>query len=207
MDAFWHSTTFLFVLLNPFMMMVYLLPLIRELEMTTMTKVLVRASVTAGIVFIGFAATGTALFRDVLNARFEAFMVFGGLIFLFLSIRSVVLGAEARSQLVGGPPEHIAGSVAMPFMIGPGTVSASAVAGTTLPLPMAVLSIVAALTASGVGILALKYAHDHVQRRYEGLVERYIDIVGRISHLVVGTIAVEMIFQGLDGWIGRKPLL
>lgn len=52
-------------------------------------------------------------------------------------------------------------------------------------------------------VLALKALHDSVRNRYERYVERYIDIVGRISALVIGTIAVEMILKGIDMWLEK----
>jgi small neutral amino acid transporter SnatA (MarC family) len=39
------------------------------------------------------------------------------------------------------------------------------------------------------------------------LVERYVDLCGRLSALVIGTIAVEMIFQGIEGWLKSSELL
>jgi hypothetical protein len=49
--------------------------------------------------------------------------------------------------------------------------------------------------------------HDYVSQRRARLVERYIDLCGRVSSLVVGTIAVEMIFQGTEGWLRSLGLL
>jgi multiple antibiotic resistance protein len=42
-----------------------------------------------------------------------------------------------------------------------------------------------------------------VRKRQERLVERYVDIVGRISALVIGTIAVDMILRGIDIWLAE----
>ena len=52
-------------------------------------------------------------------------------------------------------------------------------------------------------ILLLKALHDYVRPRREPLIQRYIEIAGRITALVVGTISVEMIMQGLRTWVLR----
>jgi len=200
MNAFLQSTTLLFVLLNPFLMTIYLLDLIERLDGATFRSVLVRGSAISACVFAVFALAGAAIFQDVLQVRFASFLVFGGIVFLIIGIRFVFDGPEAVTR-VRGPAEHLAGSIAMPFMIGPATVSASVLAGAHLSAPLAVLSIVAALAAAVAGILLLKTLYDHVHQRNERLVSRYIDIVGRISALVVGTIAMDMILSGLEMWL------
>jgi multiple antibiotic resistance protein len=43
------------------------------------------------------------------------------------------------------------------------------------------------------------------------LVDRYVDVVGRVSALVIGTLSVEMLLSGIDLWLstgktGPAPL-
>jgi len=203
MQAYVESALLLFVLLNPFLLCIYLLDLIQELSFGLFVKVLARASLISGVVFCIFAWAGDAAFSRFLNVRFCAFQVFGGIIFLIIAVRFVLGGGKAISTLRGSA-EHLAGSIAMPFMIGPGTVSASVLAGSRLPVAMSVLAIAAALFATFVTVSFLKCLHDYVRSRNERLIERYVEIVGRISALVVGTIAVEMILQGLEAWLAAR---
>ena len=202
-QAFVESAIVLLVLLNPFLLSVYLLNLMQELDIRRFGQVLVRAALISGVVFVAFAWAGDALFSRVLHVRFCAFQVFGGIVFLIIAIRFVFVGSEAIS-LLRGTAEHLAGSIAMPFMIGPGTVNASVLAGTRLPIALAALAIVAALLITVLTVLALKTLHDVVRARDERLVERYVEIVGRISALVIGTIAIEMMFQGVDSWLATR---
>ena len=202
-QAFVESAIVLLVLLNPFLLSVYLLNLMQELDIRRFGQVLVRAALISGVVFVAFAWAGDALFSRVLHVRFCAFQVFGGIVFLIIAIRFVFVGSEAIS-LLRGTAEHLAGSIAMPFMIGPGTVNASVLAGTRLPIALAALAIVAALLITVLTVLALKTLHDVVRARDERLVERYVELVGRISALVIGTIAIEMMFQGVDSWLATR---
>ncbi len=204
MRLFVESAVLLFVLLNPFLLCIYLLDLIQQLDGRGFGRVLLRASVISGVVFVAFACAGDAIFSRVLHVRFCAFQVFGGIVFLVIAIRFVLVGSRAINSLRGSA-EHLAGSIAMPFMIGPGTVSASVLAGTRLPVAMAALAIVAALSITVLTVLLLKALHDFVRTRNERLVERYVEVVGRVSALVIGTIAVEMVFQGVDSWLATRP--
>jgi small neutral amino acid transporter SnatA (MarC family) len=198
LDAALRSALLLFVLLNPFLMMIYLLDIVQRLDARRFRSVLVRAALISIGVFAVFAATGDLVFVDVLQVRFESFLIFGGVVFLLIGLRFVFQGPEAL-EAMRGAPEHLAGSIALPFMIGPGTLSASVVAGARTPFPWALGAIAGAVLASVVCVVLLKLLHDHVRKRHEALVERYIDVVGRISALVVGTVAVEMIVRGVEG--------
>ena len=201
-SRFLDSTLFLFVLLNPFLLALYLLDLIKSLDAATFRSVLWRAVLIAGSIFAVFAITGESLFQDLLQLSFSSFQVFGGVVFLIIGIRYVMQGPSAIEKL-RGESEHLAGSIAMPFLVGPGTVTASVLAGVGQSPPMAVLSVVVAMFLALVGLLGVKWLHDHVRARHERLVERYTEIVGRLAAFLVGTVAVDMILRGLEDWIGR----
>ncbi len=197
MQAILDSALLMFVLLNPFLMSAYLIELIRDTRMTEFTAILIRASLIAGAAFVGFAAGGEALFREVLQVRFESFMMFGGIVFLVMGLRMILSGRVALMRLRGSPAQ-IAGSIAMPFLVGPGTVSAAVVVGNRLPLVSASSAIAAAVLASLVSVLAFKWLHDFVKERNEALVERYVEIAGRVTALFVGTYAVEMLITAFE---------
>ncbi|ALP54442.1 hypothetical protein Tel_15520 [Candidatus Tenderia electrophaga] len=196
--------TLIFVLLNPFLMSIYLLDLIRNLSLPEFFNVLRRASIISATVFLVFAWGGEQIFSEVLQVRFAAFLIFGGIIFIVIALRFVFQGSDAIAQM-RGPAEYVAGAVAMPFIIGPGTISASVLAGVSLPLLQAAMAIISALAASMVALIVIKYLHDYVKQRNVKLIDSYVDIVGRISALLIGAIAIEMVLQGLDAWL--EPLL
>jgi multiple antibiotic resistance protein len=197
-----HVASFLllFSLLNPFLMSIYLMDLITDLRTGIFVPVLTRGALISAIVFSVFAWSGDAIFSEYLQVRFASFQVFGGIIFLLIGVRFVFSGADALRGM-RGQPEHIAGTIAMPFMIGPGTVSASVVLGARLPVPDAVGIIFLTLALTVALVTALKVAHDYVKERNARLIDRYVEIVGRISALLIGTIAVEMLFEGLGTWL------
>jgi small neutral amino acid transporter SnatA (MarC family) len=148
---------------------------------------------------------GHALFSEVLQARFASFQVFGGIVFLLIGLQFIFNGPGALRSMRGAPG-HIAGSVALPIMIGPGTISASILAGGRLPPVLATVGICLAVVVTVLTILLLKDLHDFVLPRNARLVERYIEVMGRVMALVVGTFSIEMIMQGIGVWLHHFSL-
>jgi multiple antibiotic resistance protein len=200
MSDFIRSTTLLFMLLNPFLLVVYLIDVFNKLPNRTFRVVVIRAGIISAIVFSLAAILGDVLFRDLLQAEFASFQVFGGVVFLLIGLRFVFQGNSAIKGL-RGESRYIAGSIAMPLMIGPGTIGASIVVGKRLSQVNAILSIILAVVVSVSLMILLKYVHDYVRVRNEELLQRYIEIAGRVTALVVGTFAIEMIMRGLAAWI------
>ncbi|WOE33920.1 MarC family protein [Acinetobacter baumannii] len=185
-----------FSLLNPFLMSIYMIGLIRHTETRVFNKALIQGSLIAYVVFLLFAWGGEAIFNRYLNVRFESFLIFGGLIFLVIGYRYVFQGADTIGEMRGAP-EHLAGTVAMPFMIGPGTISAAVVTGMSMSLLEAAVVIALVLFVSCSVLIAMKFSHDHLRYSHAKYIDRYFDIVGRLASLLIGTIAVDMIVNGV----------
>jgi len=198
-NHFFESTSLLMVLLNPFLMSIYLLDLIETLEDRVFISTLVRGASIASVVFCAFAVGGDAIFSDVLQVRFASFLIFGGILFLQIGLRFALQGTSTLVQLRGAP-EHIAGSIAMPFMVGPGTVSASVLAGARLPIAWALAAVTLAMFVIVCGLILLKLVHTRIKQHHAGLLDRYVDVVGRACALLIGTIAIDMILTGVDLW-------
>ena len=193
-----HAFALFFSLLNPFLMSIYMLGIIRNSEARVFNRALIQGSLISFVVFIIFAKTGEAFFHDVLHVRFESFQIFGGIIFLVIGYRYVFEGADTIG-VMRGAPHHLAGTIAMPFMIGPGTISAAVITGIQLSLWQLVLVIFVTLFLTCSLLILMKYAHDHLQHKHSNYIDLYVDIVGRLAALLIGTIAIEMIVTGVSG--------
>ncbi|MEB3767545.1 MarC family protein [Acinetobacter sp. MD2] len=192
-----HSFVLFFTLLNPFLMSIYMIGMIRNTDAKIFNKALIQGSLIAYFVFLFFAWGGEAIFTRYLNVRFESFQIFGGIIFLVIGYRYVFQGADTIGA-IRGAPEHLAGTVAMPFMIGPGTISAAVVTG--MEIGMAKTAIVMAMTLglTCIILILMKFMHDNLRYKHAKYVDYYFDIVGRLSALLIGSIAVDMIVTGMS---------
>ena len=199
-----YLTTFIlfFSLLNPFLMSIYMIGLIRHTETKVFNRALIQGGLIAYVVFLLFAWGGEAIFSRYLNVRFESFLIFGGLIFLVIGYRFVFQGAETIGEMRAAP-EHLAGTVAMPFMIGPGTISAAVVTGMSMSIGEAALIIAFTLFLTCSVLIIMKLSHDHLKSSHAKYIDRYFDIVGRLAALLIGTIAIDMIVNGITKLIEK----
>ena len=195
--TFSQALVFFFALLNPFLLSLYLMELITRFEFKLFLRILTRGVIIAWMVFSGFALTGDALFSKMLHVDFSSFQIFGGILFLIVGVRFFFEGPQAIGVL-RGEPEHLAGSIAMPFFIGPATVSAAVMIGSQLPSVWALSTIWLTMILVIIGLALIKLSHDHLRARNHKLVERYVDITGRVSALMIGTFAIQMIITGLQ---------
>jgi len=202
MNEFFKSTALLLTLLNPFLIIIYLTDVVQKVERATFVQVLVRGGLLAGLVFCGFAILGDAIFSDLMQVDFASFQIFGGIVFLLIGLQFVFRGPGAI-EVLRGESAHLAGAIAMPVLIGPGTISASVVIGKRHDAITACLSVLLAVGLCLLVITLLKWIHDYVRNRQEHLVVRYIEVAGRVTALFVGTIAVQMIMQGLQTWVAK----
>lgn len=191
----------MFFLLNPFFMSIYLLEMFNKLDRKTFRLVMIRGMSISLCVFFVFAWVGDRIFAEVLRARFASFLIFGGVVFLIMGIRFVFNGHESLTAW-RGEPEHLAGAVAMPFMIGPGTLMASVLVGSKLSIGLALFSIFVSVGSAVACLILLKVVFDKVKSKNERLIQRYVIIIGRVMALAIGTFAVEMILQGVEMWLG-----
>jgi multiple antibiotic resistance protein len=80
----------LFVLINPFILSIYLIELIKGLDFKVLSGQLIRAGLISYVVFLLFAWAGEAMFKNVFRIRFISFMIFGGVTFLIVGIRLIL---------------------------------------------------------------------------------------------------------------------
>lgn len=191
-----HSFVLFFTLLNPFLMSIYMIGMIRNTDAKIFNKALVQGSLIAYFVFLLFAWGGEAIFNRYLNVRFESFQIFGGIIFLVIGYRYVFQGADTIG-VIRGAPEHLAGTVAMPFMIGPGTISAAVVTGMDVGMTKTAIVMAVTLSLTCIILILMKFMHDNIHYKHAKYIDYYFDIVGRLSALLIGTIAVDMIVTGI----------
>lgn len=199
MDLFVRSFLLMFVLLNPFILSLYLGELVSGLDLRLFARYLTRAMVISFVVFTLFAWAGEALFENAFQVRFFAFRIFGGITFLIIGVRLMTGGQEAVT--FASKDEQLAAAIAMPFIIGPGTISAAVLAGARLDLGAATAAIALALAAALAALLLFKWVHDIVRTSHATLIERYTEIAGRAAALFAGTFAIDMILRGIEGWL------
>ena len=202
MDQLIKSAALLFVLLNPFLLIVYLTDIVQKLNQKEFNHVLLRAGIISSVVFCSFAILGDVVFVRFMQVDFASFQIFGGIVFFLIGLQFVFRGPTAI-EILQGESKHLAGAIAMPVFIGPGTISACVVIGKKHDPIVACIIVVVTVLVCSVSIALLKKLHDVILPSREAIVQRYIEIAGRVTALIVGTIAIDMVMRGISAWTSK----
>ena len=194
-----NSAMLLIMLLNPFLVILYLIDIVKKHDLRLFSYNLIRAGLYTAIILSVFAVVGEVAFRELFKANFASFEIFGGIVFLLIGIQFVLKGSDAIDVL-RGDSKSVSGAIAMPILIGPGTISASVLMGKRMPVYQAVLVITVTVAFSIAVMILLKCLHDYMKGKRSNIVERYIEVAGRILALYIGTISIDMIVDGIRRW-------
>lgn len=202
MNTFVNVIILMLMLLNPFLLVVYLTDIMRNKSDRYFARLMFSSGLISITVFSLFAAVGDYIFRTVLQAEMASFQIFGGIIFLIIALK-FVFNSESAMDSLRADSKHLSTNIAMPIMVGPGTIGVSIMAGERLELKMAILAVVVSVTISITIIVLLKKLFDVIARKRESLIEQYIAVSGKVTALILGTYSIDMIMAGLKIWLNK----
>jgi len=183
-------------ILNPFALCLYLMPVMEDLDKKTFVRVIGRAAGISALVFILFALGGEPLLRNVLNIRPNALRVFGGVIFFVWGYAYVTKGYRAVVAF-RGDLEDLPSEIALPFMIGAGTITQAILIGKQHPgytsIPILLLGMAFALSV----VILFKAIRDRLRVSHGRIFDRYVNTLSRLNGLVIGALSAEMIIVGV----------
>lgn len=201
-----HIIAFL-VMLNPFALFLYLTPVWKSLDTKTFYKVLFKASFISIGIFAVFMVTGTFLFEKVFQINFESFRIFGGIIIFSFAYYFIVKGHRAFIQLKENL-DDLASEIALPFMIGAGTVTRTILIGNELPTLVGLLTLVIILGINFALIALLKFIRNLLRlKRLQVAFDKNMEVLLRLTGFFVGAIGVDMIVKGIRNLFFSNPLL
>ncbi|MBN1589137.1 MAG: MarC family protein [Pirellulales bacterium] len=194
--GFSRSLVAFMAILNPFALSLYLAGLMDELDRKQFFSVLLQASLISSAVFFLFAWCGEPLLVDFLAVEPSALRVFGGLIFVIVAYNYVTQGYKA-TVFLRGDLEGLPSSIALPFMIGAGTITQAILTGKRHNTDSAFIIIACAIVLSFLIVAAFKITRDHMSGPRERVFQRYVNILARLNGLIIGAISIDMIAEGL----------
>jgi multiple antibiotic resistance protein len=185
------------VLLNPIALYIYLQPVSRELATWTFMKVLIRASLLSLAIFAFFAYSGDYIFSEILQIRFEAFRIFGGIVFFIIAVMYIVHGRKAIIEM-REDIHDLANEIALPFMVGAGTISYSVIIGHKFLMLQASFMLFVILTVNAACIYALLYFRTLLRPTMKIAFDKTMGMFMRLIGFFVGAIGVDMIVTGIN---------
>lgn len=185
------------VMLNPFALFLYLEPIRKELSHKDFLKVLLKASLISFFIYATFSITGNLIFEKILQINFEAFRIFGGIIIFSFAYFFIVKGHKAFVTMKEDL-DDLASEIALPFMVGAGTISLSVILGNNFPLLNALFGLMVIMVLNFIFIVSLKKVRDKIDTKaFKITFDKYMQILLRLNGFLVGAIGINMIVTGV----------
>jgi len=183
------------IILNPIALFVYLLPLKKERGLGTFMQVMLKASFISGLIYIIFAVFGQSIF-SFLKVDFEAFRVFGGIVLLSFALSFILQGKESMIR-TRGELNKIAAEVALPFIVGAGTITLSILVGEALSPLKSIFTVLMVMMANFFIIMGLAQVRGGLNKRLQTTFDKNAEILLRLNGFIVGAYGVDLIITGL----------
>ncbi len=186
------------VMMNPFALFLYLTPIMKELKNKEFQFVLIKASIISFFIILFFILTGDFIFNILFQIEFNSFRIFGGIVIFSFAYFYIVKGQKALIQLRGSL-DDLAAEIAMPFMVGAGTISIAIIAAEDHSLTENMIILPLILIINFIIIIGLKKIRDHIMKKRKRIAfDKSMGILLRLTGFFVGAIGIDMILNGIQ---------
>lgn len=193
------------VMLNPFALFLYLKPVMKDLSDTDFRAVFIKASVISFSIFLVFLLFGDLVFRSVFRINFESFRIFGGIILFSLAYIFIVQGNKAFIK-IKSDLHDLASEIALPFMVGSGTISLTILMAEELKLWQGVVSLMIIMVINYAMVMGLKLIRGSMtSKRIQTAFDKNMELLLRINGFFIGAIGVDMVITGINNLFVIKP--
>lgn len=183
--------------MNPFALFIYLTPVMEDLDKEKFTRVLLRATGISFVIYLFFLLSGEWLFRNVFQIHFESFRIFGGIVVFSLAYLYIIKGGKAIIHIKENL-DDLASEIALPFMVGAGSISLSIVLSTRLTKPQGFFALIIIMVTIFIIIMLLQWIRNAIKRKkFRVAFDKSMSILLRLNAFFMGAIGVDMILTGL----------
>lgn len=187
----------LLVMLNPFALFLYLEPVRKDLNHKQFMSVIFKASVISLLICFLFFFSGEFLFKKVFMIDFESFRIFGGIIIFSYAYFFIVKGQRALIMIKENL-DDLASEIALPFMVGAGTISLSILTSYRHTTLIGILILFAAFVINFLTIFLLKKTRDSIEReKLKTAYDKNMEVLLRLNGFFIGAIGINMILTGI----------
>jgi len=188
----------LIVMLNPFALFLYLEPIRKDLSHKQFMNVIFKASLISLIICYLFFFSGEFLFKKVFMIEFESFRVFGGIIIFSYAYFFIVKGQRALIMIKENL-DDLASEIALPFMVGAGTISLSILTSYRHARWTGMLILLTAFVINFLSIYLLKVLRNSLEgRKLKKAYDKNMEVLLRLNGFFIGAIGVNMILTGIQ---------
>lgn len=186
------------VMLNPFALFLYLKPVMSDLSEADFRSVFLKASTISFSIFLVFLLLGDIVFQKVFRINFESFRIFGGIVLFSFAYIFIVQGKKAFIQ-IKGDLHDLASEIALPFMVGAGTISLTVLMSEQLVLWQGALSLFLIMLINFIFIMGMKQIRRSMRSKKVQLAfDKNMELLLRINGFFLGAIGIDMIVTGIS---------
>lgn len=191
----------LVVMLNPFGLFFYLTPVKDQMKTRVFTGVFLRSAVISYGIVLFFYFFGEFFFMNVIKINFEAFRIFGGVIIFSFSYLYII-GGRRSMIMMKDDPDDLAAEIAMPFMVGLGSISVIILISHQLPRGQGFIAVTASLLLHFIISASFIAARENIQNKLmKKYFERTINVLVRVNGFFIGAIGVNLLITGIKNII------
>ncbi len=184
-------------MLNPFALFLYLQPIRKDLNKDMFHKVIFKATLTSFLICLIFFYFGDVIFEKYFNISFDSFRIFGGIIIFSFSYLFIVKGQEAMI-IMKEDLDDLASEIALPFMVGAGTISLSILLSQKVNLIIGTLLLVIIFIINFFIISFLNYLRESIQKnKIKVAFDKNMEVLLRLNGFFIGAIGINMVISGI----------
>ncbi len=186
------------VMLNPFALFLYLEPVRKDLTPSSFTRVIFKATLISFFICLVFFFTGDVIFRKVFHIDFESFRIFGGIIIFSFAYFFIVRGQKALF-IIKENLDDLASEIALPFMVGAGTISLSILLSQKHSFLIgSVLLVVIFVVNFATLVLLTKLRNSIETKKLKTAFDKNMEVLLRLNGFFIGAIGINMVLTGIN---------
>ena len=186
------------VMLNPFALFLYLKPVMKDLSDADFRSVFLKASIISFSIYLVFLLFGDLVFQKVFRINFESFRIFGGIVLFSFSYMFIVQGKKAFIQ-IKGDLHDLASEIALPFMVGAGTISLTVLMSEQLELWQGAVALALIMLINYLTIMGLKQVRRTMpSQKFQIAFDKIMELLLRVNGFFLGAIGVDMVVTGVN---------
>jgi multiple antibiotic resistance protein len=186
------------VMLNPFALFLYLKPVMQSLSSQDFNRVFIKASIISFCIFLVFLLFGDYVFTSIFRIRFDSFRIFGGTVLFSFAWLFIVNGKKAFVQIRGDLHE-MAAEIALPFMVGAGTISLATLMSKQLPTLYGFLALLIVMITNYGFIMGMKKLRSTIRhQRLKEAFDKIMELLLRVNGFFLGAIGIDMMMTGIN---------
>jgi len=184
-------------MVNPFALFLYLEPVRKDLSPKAFNILLLKASLISLVISLVFFFSGTLFFEKVFRINFESFRIFGGIIIFSYAYFYIVKGQKALI-IMKEDLDDLASEIALPFMVGAGTISLSILLSQKTSWTTGSLTLLIIYGLNFVIIFALNQFRQSIEKRkFRTAFDKNMEVLLRLNGFFIGAIGINMVLVGI----------